>query len=807
MAKFSYPGVYSERKKSTVNAPATPSVSTYAPVGWANEGPENEPTEVYTYREFTDTFGSEGPMAIQMLNFYKNGGGKALITRVTGAGAAKAGTFFAMAETGEAIAVSPLPDGTETAFVFVGTAAINELPIVPGSVVLSDGTVTFTDNGDGTLTGTGVGNTGTIDYLTGEGTLNYGVAPILGTTYTVDYSYKTFTFNMDWKGDAGNDFRVVISGDDAYYVSGTASFSRYVVTIERLNDTGTYDTLETFSGLSLTDPSDAKFITTVLNDTVLGSHYVDVVLNGHNEIPTGLNGVAVAAEVVVPVPVYDGSARAFDYVTANASSPYSVEMSLYPRANNENLGIPAGGAPTYNGTLGNLPDISVINSVEIIASTNGGTIETFVNSVAAGALVGDNGGTGTIDALGAFSITAGVGNVDAVRVNGNYKWATPIVVVDDGNGNLSVQSGGGTEWILDPNGTNEVDYDNGEISLTFRYVANPTVGPAAAHGTLPFIAWTQTVDYYAQPVSASVNAVMTGGLDGAALTTSDVTSAALSADETGIYALNKTDEVVMFDVPDFYDNYIAINECIDYVNSRLDDKNDRYFLHSAPHGLTAREIKNWFTNRITKSEFSACFVPHVKIEDPDSKAVVEVSPVGNVCGDHARTDNDVNPAQAAAGIQYGQLNCLGLERIFTENEVGSLYDVGVNCLVDWPNTGRVIWGCRNTEINGDLPFISMSRAYMAVNKLLVKTLYPYVFKSNTESLWNQIKLNVEAVLVGLHNSNWFAGKTPAESFEVICDKTNNNTANNYIEVEVGVAFQKPAEFIKLVIRQKLTSRS
>jgi phage tail sheath protein FI len=181
--------------------------------------------------------------------------------------------------------------------------------------------------------------------------------------------------------------------------------------------------------------------------------------------------------------------------------------------------------------------------------------------------------------------------------------------------------------------------------------------------------------------------------------------------------------------------------------------------------------------------------------------------VGNVCGDHARTDNDVNPAQASAGIQYGQLNCLGLERIFTENEVGSLYDVGVNCLVDWPNTGRVIWGCRNTEINGDLPFINMSRAYKAVNKVLVKTLYPYVFKSNTESLWTQIKLNVEAVLVGLHNSNWFAGKTPAESFEVICDKTNNNTANNYIEVEVGVAFQKPAEFIKLIIRQKLTSRS
>lgn len=50
--------------------------------------------------------------------------------------------------------------------------------IVPGTIEITIGSVaTFSDNGDGTLTGTGTGTTGTVSYTSGIVVLNFSVAP------------------------------------------------------------------------------------------------------------------------------------------------------------------------------------------------------------------------------------------------------------------------------------------------------------------------------------------------------------------------------------------------------------------------------------------------------------------------------------------------------------------------------------------------------------------------------------------------------------------------------------------------------
>jgi hypothetical protein len=63
--------------------------------------------------------------------------------------------------------------------------------LVPGTISITVGTVaTFSDNGDGTLTGTGTGTTGTVGYDSGIVVLNFSVAPLnqLSST-TFDYYY------------------------------------------------------------------------------------------------------------------------------------------------------------------------------------------------------------------------------------------------------------------------------------------------------------------------------------------------------------------------------------------------------------------------------------------------------------------------------------------------------------------------------------------------------------------------------------------------------------------------------------------
>jgi len=75
-------------------------------------------------------------------------------------------------------------DGYTTTF----TATLSNKPIKPGTVKVTDGVETFTDNGDGTLTGSS-GGSGTINYVTGEISVTFASAPASGSTITADYQW------------------------------------------------------------------------------------------------------------------------------------------------------------------------------------------------------------------------------------------------------------------------------------------------------------------------------------------------------------------------------------------------------------------------------------------------------------------------------------------------------------------------------------------------------------------------------------------------------------------------------------------
>lgn len=77
-------------------------------------------------------------------------------------------------------------DGTTTTFAHT----MANIPVLPGSVTITAGTVVATDDGDGNLTGSGV-SSGSIDYTTGAATITYSTAPADGTPITADYSQLT----------------------------------------------------------------------------------------------------------------------------------------------------------------------------------------------------------------------------------------------------------------------------------------------------------------------------------------------------------------------------------------------------------------------------------------------------------------------------------------------------------------------------------------------------------------------------------------------------------------------------------------
>lgn len=99
-------------------------------------------------------------------------------------------------------------DSVEVTF----TGYLDYSPIVSGSLSITDGVETFSDNGDGTLTGDAAG-TGTITYLTGVFSVTFNSAP--SGAITADYSYDITLNRMEsdrkyvaqFYTDTGNSYR------------------------------------------------------------------------------------------------------------------------------------------------------------------------------------------------------------------------------------------------------------------------------------------------------------------------------------------------------------------------------------------------------------------------------------------------------------------------------------------------------------------------------------------------------------------------------------------------------------------------
>lgn len=372
-------------------------------------------------------------------------------------------------------------------------------------------------------------------------------------------------------------------------------------------------------------------------------------------------------------------------------------------------------------------------------------------------------------------------------------YAQPVAVEADADGNMSLSTTQATGYpskfsLNTASGVNEVDMDTGVVQLTWKIAGNPSLGPAGSYA--------QTATYYTNP-SSSITATFTGGADGTAVTSADVVDPSLAVDQHGIYAFGQVDEMMTLVAADFQtDTYVA-NALVTYAELMK----DKFVPLTVPYGLTYQEAINWkkFTLSLYNS-YAALYYPHVKILDPVSQVNTDIPCGGHVAGVYARTDANFNVGKAPAGVGDGDLRwCVGLERSLTQEQVGLIYKQKINALVDWNSTGRVVWGARTLEIEGgEHVYIQGRRTFMFVEKSVYNATHVHVFKNNGPSLWNAIRTQVASFMLGLHNSGYFAGTTPDESYFVICDRTNNpqNTVDQgLVYCDVGIATNKPAEFI------------
>jgi len=203
------------------------------------------------------------------------------------------------------------------------------------------------------------------------------------------------------------------------------------------------------------------------------------------------------------------------------------------------------------------------------------------------------------------------------------------------------------------------------------------------------------------------------------------------------------------------------------------------------------------------------YFPRLRMPDPLSEnRLADFAPCGAVAGIIARTDSQRGVWKAAAGLAASFSGAQGFSFTMTDAQNGVLNPVGLNCLRSFPVAGHLVWGSR-TLAGADLlasewKYVPVRRLALFLEESLYRGTQWVVFEPNDEPLWAQIRLNVGAFMQNLFRQGAFQGTSPRDAYFVKCDSettTQNDINNGIVNILVGFAPLKPAEFVVIKLQQ------
>ncbi len=204
-------------------------------------------------------------------------------------------------------------------------------------------------------------------------------------------------------------------------------------------------------------------------------------------------------------------------------------------------------------------------------------------------------------------------------------------------------------------------------------------------------------------------------------------------------------------------------------------------------------------------DYSAVFFPRLKIDEGGKEVLV--GPSGAIAGLMARIDGTRGVWKAPAGTEADLRGVIGIEYKLSDGENGVLNPKAVNTIRVFPN-GIVNWGARTMDgddgFGSEYKYIPIRRLALYIEESLYRGLRWMVFEPNDEPLWAQARLNVGAFMNNLFRQGAFQGATPKDAYFVKCDSsttTQNDRNLGIVNIVVGFAPLKPAEFVVLTLQQ------
>ncbi|MFH8613431.1 phage tail sheath family protein [Streptomyces sp. NPDC018029] len=206
-----------------------------------------------------------------------------------------------------------------------------------------------------------------------------------------------------------------------------------------------------------------------------------------------------------------------------------------------------------------------------------------------------------------------------------------------------------------------------------------------------------------------------------------------------------------------------------------------------------------------EAQFAAVHYPWITVTEADGRERL-VPPSGHVSGMCCRVDAERGVHAAPVGALVGVVK---QERELTEKERESVGALGVNCLRFVQGQGIRVLGARTLSTVPDWAELSVRRLVNYARASLEQGTRWAAFDTNSAQLRALMRQSTTTFLKGLWRQGALPGRSAAEAFEVVCDDTNNtreDTARGRVNLDVGLAVVRPAEFVTFRVQHDIGNR-
>ena len=190
---------------------------------------------------------------------------------------------------------------------------------------------------------------------------------------------------------------------------------------------------------------------------------------------------------------------------------------------------------------------------------------------------------------------------------------------------------------------------------------------------------------------------------------------------------------------------------------------------------------------------------------------VVVPPSGAVAGVYAAVDSarGVWKAPANVGVADVVEPMVRLDNAHQDElNVDPITGKSINALRAFAGKGTLVWGARTLAGNdNEWRYVPVRRFFNMVEESVKKSSYWAVFEPNDANTWIKVRGMIENYLTQKWREGALAGATTKDAFFVRCGLGTTMNAQDILEgrmnVEIGMAVVRPAEFIILKFSHKL----